>query len=98
MIYDEDDSEAEHVAMDSIWALVQNNEYVFSQVFQPYDIFPGKRDLLDIAAHFQRRTSYDRVNSFALAEFAFQFPQLDIALAKHRKIRSRNLNWLLATL
>ena len=41
MIFDEDGSEAEHVAMDSIWALVQNNEYVFSQVFQPYDIFPG---------------------------------------------------------
>ena len=31
--------------MDSIWALVQNNEYVFSQVFQPYDIFPGKREI-----------------------------------------------------
>ena len=45
MIFDEDDSEAEHVAMDSIWALVQNNEYVFLQVFQPYDIFPGKREI-----------------------------------------------------
>ena len=43
MIFDEDGSEAEHVAMDNIWALVQNNEYVFSQVFQPYDIFPGER-------------------------------------------------------
>lgn len=40
LIFDEEESEAEHVAMDSIWALVQNNEYVFSQVFQPYDIFP----------------------------------------------------------
>ena len=45
MIFDEDDSEAEHVAMDSIWGLVQNNEYVFSQVFQPYDIFPGNREI-----------------------------------------------------
>ena len=41
LIFDEEGSEAEHVAMDNIWALVQNNEYVFSQVFQPYDIFPG---------------------------------------------------------
>ena len=45
LIFDEEESEAEHVAMDSIWALVQNNEYVFSQVFQPYDIFPGKREI-----------------------------------------------------
>ena len=41
LIFDEEGSEAEHVAMDNIWALVQNSEYVFSQVFQPYDIFPG---------------------------------------------------------
>ena len=52
MIFDEDGSEAEHVAMDSIWALVQNNEYVFSQVFQPYDIFPGKHALEDVGLAF----------------------------------------------
>ena len=52
LIFDEDGSEAEHVAMDSIWALVQNNEYVFSQVFQPYDIFPGKHALGDIGIAF----------------------------------------------
>ena len=45
LIFDEEGSEAEHVAMDNIWALVQNNEYVFSQVFQPYDIFPGEHYL-----------------------------------------------------
>ena len=42
MIFD-DDQKAEHVAMDNIWALVQNNEYVLSRVFQPYDIFPGEQ-------------------------------------------------------
>ena len=42
MMFDDDDQKAEHVAMDNIWALVQNNEYVLSRVFQPYDIFPGE--------------------------------------------------------
>ena len=45
MIFENDDGDekAEHVAMDNIWALVQNNEYVLSRVFQPYDIFPGEQ-------------------------------------------------------
>jgi hypothetical protein len=38
---DDGDVDLERAAMENLWTLVQNNEYVYSQIFQEYDIFPG---------------------------------------------------------
>ncbi len=32
------------VEMDNLWALIQSNEYVYSQMFETYDVFPGRME------------------------------------------------------
>ena len=39
-VWDGSPAETE-AAMESLWALAQSNEYVYSKIFQSYDIFPG---------------------------------------------------------